>query len=119
MLYLQGLAFAALTRYDDAVDVYTLALARERPAAEIYDRLAEAQLLAGHPREAADAVAKAMALEPNRQQSRRNLPTESNWPKSPDRWRISAASDAGCPSCSGGILPPWRRSWAGSPRYGK
>jgi len=70
VLYLQGLAFSALGRYDDAVETYTLALQRDRPSAELYDRLAEAHLLAGRTREAADAVAKALALEPNRGPSR-------------------------------------------------
>ena len=54
VLYLQGLAFAALARYDDAVEVYSLAIERDRSSAELYYRLAEAQLRAGHhPRRAA------------------------------------------------------------------
>ena len=56
VLYLEGLAFSALGRYDDAVDAYTLALDRERPVAELYYRLAEAQLSAGRPREAHQAA---------------------------------------------------------------
>jgi tetratricopeptide (TPR) repeat protein len=65
VLLLEGLAFAALHRYDDAADVYTIALSREPPSAELYYRLAEAQLLGGRPREAAGTVSQALALDPN------------------------------------------------------
>lgn len=69
VLYLEGLAFFALGRYDDAVDSYTLALEREQPAAELYFRLAEAQLASGRPREAGQAVRTALAMEPSHQPS--------------------------------------------------
>ena len=70
VLYLEGLAFSALQRYDDAVDAYTLALERDRPAAELYYQLAAAHLSAGRPREAGQAVSAALALEPGHQPSR-------------------------------------------------
>ena len=65
VLYLQGLAFNALARYDDAVEVYRLALERDHPSAELYYRLAEAQLAAGRTAPANSAIQQALALEPN------------------------------------------------------
>ncbi|HEV2968711.1 MAG TPA: tetratricopeptide repeat protein [Pirellulales bacterium] len=70
ILYLQGLAFAALARYDDAVEAYRLGLQRDRPSAELYFRLAEAHLRAGRPAEAGGAIQQALALDPNHQPSR-------------------------------------------------
>ncbi len=70
VLYLQGLAFVALTRYDDAAESLTLALGRETPSAELYCRLAEAQLLAGRTPEANAAVQQALALDPHHEPSR-------------------------------------------------
>ncbi len=67
VLYLEGLAFAALQRYDDAIDAYSSALGREQPSAELYYQLADAQAKAGRPREASQAVSAALALEPNHQ----------------------------------------------------
>jgi tetratricopeptide (TPR) repeat protein len=65
VLYLQGLAFAALARYDDAVDAYNAALDRERPSAEIYCCLAQAQFMARRPAPAWIALQQALTLEPN------------------------------------------------------
>ncbi len=65
VLYLQGLAFAALARYDDAVDSYNAALDRERPSAEIYCCLAQAQFMAHRPAPAWVALQQALTLEPN------------------------------------------------------
>lgn len=67
VLYLEGLAFAALQRYDDAVEAYSSALGREQPSAELYYQLADAQAKAGRTREASQAVSAALALEPNHQ----------------------------------------------------
>lgn len=64
VLALQGLALAALRRYDDAIDAYRLALDRERPTAEICCQLADAELRAGRRSEAAAALQQALALEP-------------------------------------------------------
>jgi tetratricopeptide (TPR) repeat protein len=70
VLMLEGLAFAALHRYDDAADVYTVALTREPTSIELYDRLAEAQLLGGRPRDAVGTVNQALTLDPNHGPSR-------------------------------------------------
>jgi tetratricopeptide (TPR) repeat protein len=71
LLVLEGLAFSALRRFDDAADVYTLALAREPQSIELCDRLAEAQLLGGRSRDAAVTIDQALALDPN------HLPTRA------------------------------------------
>ena len=49
VLYLMGLAYVALNRYDDGVESLAAAATRERPTPEILYRLAEAQWLAGNP----------------------------------------------------------------------
>jgi tetratricopeptide (TPR) repeat protein len=66
ILYLQGLAYTALARYDDAIDVYHAALGRTgaEPSAELYYRLAEAQWLAGRAGEAYRAIDHALRLAP-------------------------------------------------------
>lgn len=64
VLLLEGLAFAALRRYDDAADVYSVALSRDPQSLELHDRLAEAQLLGGRPRDAAATVNDALAIDP-------------------------------------------------------
>ena len=65
LLYLEGLALAALGRYDDAVARYTLAGERGGPTAEILFRLAEAELLAGRGVHAHIAAKQALVLDPN------------------------------------------------------
>jgi tetratricopeptide (TPR) repeat protein len=70
ILLLEGLAFAALHRFDDAAEVYTVALNRDPQSLELRDRLAEAQLLGGRPREAASTVYQALTLDPNHGPSR-------------------------------------------------
>ena len=65
ILVLEGLAFAALRRYDDAADVYNLALSRDPQSLELHDRLAEAQLKGGRPRDAALTVDQALSIDPN------------------------------------------------------
>ena len=50
VLYLMGQAYVALGRYDDAVESLAAAVTREKPTAEMYCCLGEADLLAGHPR---------------------------------------------------------------------
>jgi tetratricopeptide (TPR) repeat protein len=69
VLYLQGLAFAALARYDDAIEAYNTALDRDRPSAELYYCLAQAQFMARRPALAGVALQQAFALEPNHQPS--------------------------------------------------
>jgi Flp pilus assembly protein TadD len=63
--YLAGLAHLALERYDDAALSFRTAAARDRPSAELYYLLADAEMRAGHP-DAADAAARqALALQPD------------------------------------------------------
>jgi tetratricopeptide (TPR) repeat protein len=65
LLYLQGLALTGLGRYGDAIESYHLTMQRGRPTAEIFYRLAEAELLAGHGSSAQVAADQALELEPN------------------------------------------------------
>lgn len=73
MLYWTGLAYVALGRYDDGVESLSAAANRGKPTAEMFCRLGEAQLLAGHPPEAAEAARHALALDPQHQGSRNLL----------------------------------------------
>ncbi len=70
VLYLLGDAYIALERYDDAVESLAAAVTREKPTAEMYCRLGEADLLAGHAVEAAAAAQQALALDPGHGPSR-------------------------------------------------
>ena len=65
VLYLTGLAYSALRRYRDAVEVFSTASLREQPNPELYYRLAEAELGAGRTVEAAAAAHQALRLAPN------------------------------------------------------
>ena len=69
VLYLQGLAYGALGRCDDAVESLAAAAVRDAPSPEILYRLAQAQWLAGRAAEAATTAQQALALDP------RHLPT--------------------------------------------
>ena len=71
--YLMGLAYVALRRYDDGVQSFAAAAARERPTPEILYQLAQAQWLAGHAAEAAATAQRALALDPQHQPSRELL----------------------------------------------
>jgi tetratricopeptide (TPR) repeat protein len=73
VLYSMGLAYVALGRYDDGVEILSAAVKRGKPTAEMLSQLGEAQLLAGHPAEAAAAARQALALEPQHQSSRNLL----------------------------------------------
>jgi tetratricopeptide (TPR) repeat protein len=64
VLYLQGLALAALGRFDDAVEVYSVAVARERPSADLCYALADAQYRAGRPLQANASIQQALAIDP-------------------------------------------------------
>jgi len=64
VLYLMGLAYTALGRYDDAVERLAAAAVRGAPTPEILSGLAEAELLAGHPAEAEAAAERALVLQP-------------------------------------------------------
>ncbi|MFZ1934081.1 MAG: tetratricopeptide repeat protein [Thermoguttaceae bacterium] len=59
-----GQAYAALGRYDDAVESFSVAVKRGKPTAELLCRLGEAQFLAGNSLEAAATAQRALALEP-------------------------------------------------------
>jgi len=69
VLYLRGLAYAALERWDDAAGSFSAACVREGPTAEILFQLGRAELLAGRPAEAEAAVRQALALDPRHQPS--------------------------------------------------
>lgn len=74
VLYLRGLAYVALGRYDDGVESLSAAMTRgEKPSPEMFYHLGEAELLAGHPAEAADAARQALTLQPQHQPSRELL----------------------------------------------
>jgi tetratricopeptide (TPR) repeat protein len=73
VLYLQGLAYAEMKRWEEAVESFSAALARERPTPEILFQLGRSQLLAGHPAAAAAAAQEALALDPEHQPSRHLL----------------------------------------------
>jgi tetratricopeptide (TPR) repeat protein len=70
VLYLMGLAYVALGRYDDGVESLSAAVTRGGPTPEMFYRLGEAQMLAGHPTEAAVAARQALALQPRHDPSR-------------------------------------------------
>jgi tetratricopeptide (TPR) repeat protein len=73
VLYLTGLAHVALGRYDDGVESLAAAVTRGKPTPEMCYHLAEAELLAGRPREAADAARQALTLQPDHRSSRELL----------------------------------------------
>jgi tetratricopeptide (TPR) repeat protein len=70
VLYLMGLAYVALGRYDDGAESLAAAVTRGKPTPEMLYRLGEAELLAGRPAEAADAARRALALQPRHEPSR-------------------------------------------------
>jgi Flp pilus assembly protein TadD len=65
VLHLQGMALVALGRYNDAVRVISRATERDRPTADLWCDLAQAQLMAGHPSYARAAIEKALTMDPN------------------------------------------------------
>jgi len=70
VLVLQGFAYVALGRYEDAVRAYHAALARNPGEPEVLYHLARAELMAGRPENAAGAARQALALQPEHPQSR-------------------------------------------------
>jgi len=64
VLYLTGLAYMALERYDDAAESFSTAVVRGTPKPEIFYRLATAEFFAGRPTKAATAAQRALALDP-------------------------------------------------------
>jgi tetratricopeptide (TPR) repeat protein len=65
ILYLQGLALEALSRYHDAADAFTLALSHGTATPDLLCRLAEAQLASGQAQAADRALEEALSLDPN------------------------------------------------------
>ncbi len=64
VLYLMGLAYAALERHDEAVEQLYAASVRGQPTAELMYRLAEAERQAGRPAAARANVQQALVLDP-------------------------------------------------------
>lgn len=64
VIYLQGRAFAALGRYNEAIGSYMQANTHGKPTPEILYRLAEAQHLSGHAADARASLVQALTLEP-------------------------------------------------------
>jgi tetratricopeptide (TPR) repeat protein len=69
LLYLEGLAYSALGRYDEAVDSLAAAAAQDNPTPDILFRLGEAELLDGQPARAAAAAQHALFIDPGHQPS--------------------------------------------------
>jgi tetratricopeptide (TPR) repeat protein len=70
VLYLEGLAYMALRRFDDAVESFAAAARRDKPTAEILCGLGEAELASGRPGDARQALGQALTLDPNHAPSR-------------------------------------------------
>jgi tetratricopeptide (TPR) repeat protein len=78
LLYEMGLCYAGLGRFDDAVDSYQHALARDKPTGEILFHLSEAERSRGRMAEARLAMEQAVTLDPANpryQQSLAQLPS--------------------------------------------
>jgi len=72
-LYLEGLAYAALGRLDEAAESLTLASSRGEPTPELLCQLAIVHARLGRTRDAVAAAEAALRLEPNHLPSRRLL----------------------------------------------
>jgi len=73
VVYLEGLACAALERWDEAAEKYAAALAHGEPTPELYYQLAVVRGRAGQPGEAAAAAEAALRLAPDHGRARRLL----------------------------------------------
>jgi len=69
VLHLQGMAYVAAGRFDDAAESYRTAMARRAPDAELLCHLAQAEALAGRTREAAATARQALSLDPEHRPS--------------------------------------------------
>jgi tetratricopeptide (TPR) repeat protein len=85
VLCLEGLAYSALGRWDEAAESFATASVREPPTSEILFRLGEAELLAGRPARAAAAAQEALALDPRHEPSRELLARAQVVPGPDDR----------------------------------
>lgn len=70
VLYLQGLAYSALGRHEEAIDSYQMASGRGESTADLFCHLAEAHYRAGRPTAADQAVRQALACNPQHEPSR-------------------------------------------------
>jgi len=70
VLYLKGLALAALSRHDEAADAFALALEHGSASPELLYRLGESALAAGRASDAERAVSQALAMDPGHEPSR-------------------------------------------------
>jgi len=70
IFYLQGLAYLALNRPQDAVEALSLAIQRGGPSAEWLYQLAQAEAATGRLRRAQQTLQHALALDPNHAPSR-------------------------------------------------
>jgi tetratricopeptide (TPR) repeat protein len=73
VLYLTGLDYMALQRYDDAAASLTAALKHDRPSPELLYCLAQAQYRAGQPQAATASLQQALVLDPQHLLSRQLL----------------------------------------------
>lgn len=64
VLYLMGLSYAAMARYDEAGESMRLALRRGQPTSDILYSLAEVEMRAGRPEAAQAATQQLLALDP-------------------------------------------------------
>lgn len=85
VLYLEGLAYSAMGRWDEAAVSFATASVREPPTSEILFRLGEAELLAGRPARAAAAAQEALTLDPLHEPSRELLARAQVVPDPDDR----------------------------------
>jgi len=70
VLYYQGLSYLALNRYAAAAESLSAASLRERPTAEIFYRLAQAQLASGQTTQAIASAEQALAIDPKHRSAR-------------------------------------------------
>jgi len=70
VLYLKGLALAALSRHDEAADSFALAVDHGSASSELLYQLGESALAAGRAGEAERAVSQALAMDPGHEPSR-------------------------------------------------
>ena len=73
LLFLQGLVYKELRRYDEAMQSFSAAMARAGPSAEILCQWGECFLAVGRTEEAAAAAREALGLDPQHGHSRQLL----------------------------------------------
>jgi tetratricopeptide (TPR) repeat protein len=73
VLYLQGLAYGAVDRWDEAAESLSQAVVKGHPTPEILYRLGQAELHVGRPVQALTAAREALAIDPGHQPARELL----------------------------------------------